>query len=84
MLLLDSNDHMIKFMKKMLNKKFGMKDLGVADVILEIKISRTSNRLILSQSYYIEKILYIFFKISNSIVKILIDISEYLYKNKGK
>ncbi|CAL9013656.1 unnamed protein product [Prunus brigantina] len=34
-----------------------MKDLGVADVILGIKISRTSDGLVLSQSHYIEKIL---------------------------
>jgi len=32
MLILDSNDHMIKFIKKMLTKKFDMKDLGIADV----------------------------------------------------
>ena len=34
-----------------------MEDLDVADVILEIKIIKTSSILILSQFYYIEKIL---------------------------
>jgi transposase len=34
-----------------------MKDFDVADVILEIKIIKTSNRLILSRFHYIEKIL---------------------------
>jgi len=63
MLILDNNDHMIKFMKKMLNKKFDMKDLGVADVILEIQISRTSNGLILSQSHYVKKLFYKFLKV---------------------
>ena len=48
MLTLDINDHMIKSTKKMLTNKFDMKDLGVAYVILGIKISRTFEGLILS------------------------------------
>ena len=34
-----------------------MKDLGEANVILGMKISRTSNGIFLDQSHYIEKIL---------------------------
>ncbi|CAL9001609.1 unnamed protein product, partial [Prunus brigantina] len=34
-----------------------MKDMGIADVILGIKISRTSDGIVLSQSHCIEKIL---------------------------
>lgn len=34
-----------------------MKDLGVADVILGIKITRTPNEFILSQSHYIDKMI---------------------------
>ena len=41
----------------MLEKKFDMKDLGVADVILGIRIHRTPQGLALSQSHYIEKVL---------------------------
>ena len=52
-----SNNEIIKTTKEMFNNKFEMKDLGVADVILGIKISKTSDGLILSQSHYIEKIL---------------------------
>ena len=48
-----SNNEIIKTTKEMFNNKFEMKDLGVADVILGIKISKTSNGLILSQSHYI-------------------------------
>ena len=48
MLILNKNDHMIKFTKKILTKKFDMKYLGVTNVILRIEISRTSNGLILS------------------------------------
>ena len=43
--------------KKFLGSKFDMKDLGEAEVILGIKITRTPNGLKLSQEYYVEKIL---------------------------
>ena len=56
-LIMGSNNEIIKTTKEMFNNKFEMKDLGVADVILGIKISKTSDGLILSQSHYIEKIL---------------------------
>ena len=48
-----SNNEVIKTTKEMFNNKFDMKDLGVADVIHGIKISKTSDGLILSQSHYI-------------------------------
>ena len=56
MLIIDSNNDIIKATKRMLTSKFDMKDLGVADVILGIKISRKSNGLVLSQSHYIKKV----------------------------
>jgi hypothetical protein len=40
MLILDSNDHMIKSTKKLLIDKFDIKDLNIADIILEIQISK--------------------------------------------
>ena len=43
--------------KKFLGSKFDMKDLGKAEVILGIKITRTPNGLKLSQEHYVEKIL---------------------------
>ena len=46
-----------------------MIDLGVADVILEIKISRTSNGLILSQSHCVKKLLYKFLKVTIALSK---------------
>uniref|UniRef100_A0A2N9GAW9 Integrase catalytic domain-containing protein n=1 Tax=Fagus sylvatica TaxID=28930 RepID=A0A2N9GAW9_FAGSY len=55
MLIMGSNNDIIKATKRMLNSKFDMKDLGVADVILGIKITRTSDGLVLSQSHYIKK-----------------------------
>ena len=51
MLIVGSNDEIIKSTKKMLNSKFDMKDMGVADVILGVRISKISNGLVLSQSH---------------------------------
>jgi len=84
MLILYSNDHMIKSTKKMLSSKFYMKELGVPIVILGINIYKTSNGLILSKSYYVEKSFEKFSKSDNSTVKISINISVYLSKNRGK
>ena len=57
MLIIGSNNKMINDTKKILTTRFEMKDLGLADVILGIKISRTSDRIILSQSHYVENLL---------------------------
>jgi len=64
----------------MLTNKFNMKDLGVVDVIIGIKIYKTSNELVLSQYYYAEKILDKFSKGYNSTTKTSIDISVLLSK----
>ena len=48
MLIVGSDDKMIKSTKNMLNSKFDMKYMGLADVILGIKIIRTSDELMLS------------------------------------
>ena len=42
MLIIGSNNDMIKTTKKMLNKHFDMKDMGIADVILGMKITKIS------------------------------------------
>ena len=46
-----------KATKRMLSTKFNMKDLGVAGVILGIKILKTPNGLALPQIHFIQKIL---------------------------
>jgi hypothetical protein len=51
------NNYMMKSIKKLLTNKIDMKDLCVADVILEIKITMIFDGLVLYQSYYIEKII---------------------------
>ena len=84
MLIMGSNNEVIKTTKKMFNNKFDMKYLGVADVILGIKISTTSYGLILSQSHYIEKILKKFKQDDSSPTRIPIDVNLHLSKNNGK
>ncbi|XP_073121945.1 secreted RxLR effector protein 161-like [Henckelia pumila] len=84
MLIIGSNDKMIKSTKKLLNSKFDMKDLGLADVILGIKIHRTSEGMVLSQSHYVEKILEKFNKDDSALARTPIDTSQYLSKNRGE
>ena len=48
MLIIGSDDNMVKSTKVMLITRFDMKDMGLADVILGIKILRTSDGLVLS------------------------------------
>ena len=83
MLILGSN-YIITTTKKMLFSKFNMKDLGVAYVLLGIKISRTFGGLILSQSHYIEKLLDKFDKDESNIARAPVDINLHLSKNIGQ
>ena len=55
MFIIGSNHEMIMSTKKLLNKLFDMKDIGVADVILGMKISKTSKGYSLLQTHYIKK-----------------------------
>ena len=83
-LIMGSNNEIIKTTKEMFNNEFDMKDIGVVDVILGIKISKTSDRLILSQSHYIEKILKKFKHNDSSPMRTPIDVNLHLSKNNGK
>ena len=60
-----------------------MKDMGVTNVILGIKISKTSEGLMLSQSHYIAKVLEKFKKYKIKPKKTPIDVSLHLTKNTG-
>ena len=53
---------MVIFTKNMLTSRFDMKDMGSTDVILGIKLIRTLDGLILSQSHYIDIFLEILIK----------------------
>ena len=56
MLIFRTNLQVVINTKSFLRSKFDLKDLGEAEVILGIKITRTLDRLNLSQEHYIEKI----------------------------
>ncbi|KAF3685433.1 Histidine-containing phosphotransfer protein 1 [Capsicum annuum] len=72
----------IKATKEMLESKLDMKELGVADVILRIRIHRTPQGLALSQSHYIEKVLDKFKYMAFGIAKTPLDVSFALRKNE--
>nr|CAN81525.1 hypothetical protein VITISV_033879 [Vitis vinifera] len=82
-LIIGSNNDVIKATKKMLTTYFDMKDMGVADVILGIKIAKTSSGLILSQCHYIENILKRFNQYDDSPIKTPVDLNLHLAKNNG-
>jgi hypothetical protein len=82
MLILGSTHDIIMNTKKMLTRNFDMKDMGVADVILGIKISRISDGLALTQSHYIESVLKRFNVFNESPIKTPIDLTMHLVKNK--
>jgi tRNA(Ser,Leu) C12 N-acetylase TAN1 len=55
--IFDTNMEVINRVKSFLSKSFDMKDLGEADVILNIKLIKNGSGITLSQSHYVEKIL---------------------------
>jgi len=57
LLIFGSNKEIIKSTKDMLSARFDMKDLGIVVVILGVKIHKTNQGYVLSQSHYIGKIL---------------------------
>ena len=69
--------------KKFLNENFEMKDLGLANVILGIKISRTSEGITLSQPHYVEKVLNKYYSSECKPVNTPYDSSLKLTKNGG-
>ncbi|GJU61624.1 retrotransposon protein, putative, ty1-copia subclass [Tanacetum coccineum] len=83
MLIVGSNDKIIRSTKDMLKSKFDMKDMGLADVILGIKIIRTQNGLVLSQAHYVDKILNTHNAGDSGQARTPIDTSLHLSKNRG-
>ncbi|KAF3666872.1 hypothetical protein FXO37_10327 [Capsicum annuum] len=83
MLIISRDISDINATKRMLERKFDMKDLGIADVILGIRINRTPQGLALSQSHYIKKVLDKFKYMEFGIAKTPLDASFELRKNEG-
>ena len=83
-LIVGSNDRMIQSTKHMLNSRFDMKDMGLADLILGIKIIRRPDGLVLSQSHYVDKILEKFNKDDKRMASTPLDAKVHLSKNHGE
>ena len=75
---------MVTFTKNMLNSRFEIKDMGSANVILGVKLIRTLDGLILSQSHYIDDILGKFDKDNSGIARSPVDVTLHLSKHKGE
>ena len=84
MLIVGSDDKMITSTKNILNSRFDVKDMRLADVILGIKLIRTSYELILSQLHYVDNILGNFDKDNYGNGGIPVDVTLHLFKNKGE
>ena len=57
MLIFGSNFHIVQETKNLLQNNFDMKDLGEANYILGMKITKFGDGIFLDQSHYIEKVL---------------------------
>ncbi|KAJ0800855.1 putative RNA-directed DNA polymerase [Helianthus annuus] len=82
--LLEVMKKIIKSIKNMLKARFDMKDMGLADVILGVKITRTQSGLVLSQSHYVDKILEKFNANNSNVARTPIDTGQHLAKNRGE
>ncbi|GJW23871.1 zinc finger, CCHC-type containing protein [Tanacetum coccineum] len=80
----DELDEEVDLTKEFLSSRFSMKDMGEADVILGIRIKHESNRIAISQSRYIEKVLKKFNYFDCTPVSTLMDTSEKLMPNIGQ
>ena len=82
-LIFGTSLNVIKEVKDFLSQSFEMKDLGEADVILNIKLVKESNGgVILTQSHYVEKVLIRFGYSDYKSVLTSYDASLILRKNK--
>ena len=84
MLIFSSSMNIVHSTKHFLASKFDMKDMGVADVILGMKITKISNGYALSQSHYIEKVLKKFSHLNIKEENTSIDPSVKLVSNDGR
>jgi hypothetical protein len=83
-LIFGTNMKVIHEVKSFLSKCFDMKDLGEADVILNIKLNKNESGITLSQSHYVEKILSRFGFIDSKSSPTPYDPSVILRKNKNR
>lgn len=78
-LIFDSNLHVIYETKNMLSNHFDMKDLGEANFILGMKITKTCDDIFLDQSHYVENLLKKYNYVGCKHVVTLFDLSVCLF-----
>ncbi|GKC51092.1 zinc finger, CCHC-type containing protein [Tanacetum coccineum] len=84
MLIFGTDQVYVDLKKEFLPSRFSLKDLGEADVILGIIVKHKSNRIAISQSYYIEKVLKKFNYFNCIPVSTPMDTSDKLMPNNGQ
>ena len=84
MLIFGIDNEVIESTKTFLSSSFSMKDMGIADIILGIRIKRENNKLVLTQSHYIEKILKKFNQFNSAPMSMPFDSNLKLYPNTGR
>ncbi|KAL0399806.1 UNVERIFIED_CONTAM: Retrovirus-related Pol polyprotein from transposon TNT 1-94 [Sesamum radiatum] len=82
-LLIGSSLDIITETKSFLKNKFEMKDMGETDVILGIKLIRSTDGIASFQSHYVEKIIEKFSYQNSRIAKMPYDSSIALFKNES-
>src|SRR5438128_5634069 len=82
-LIFGTNIDVINEVKSFLSKSFDMKDLGEADVILNIKLIKDESGITLLQSHYVEKVLSHFGYMDSKPSSTPYDPSVMVRKNKG-
>ncbi|XP_071917162.1 secreted RxLR effector protein 161-like [Coffea arabica] len=83
MLIIGTSKDAVNSTKKLLSSMFDMKDLGQADEILSIKVKRSDEGYVLTQSHYIEKILQRFNQMDCKLAVTPFDANCKLQKHKG-
>src|SRR6266498_3448555 len=82
-LIFSTDIDVINEVKSFLSKSFEMKELGEADVILNIKLIKDESRITLLQSHYVEKVLSRFGYMDSKPSPTPYDPSVMVRKNKG-
>ncbi|GJR29736.1 zinc finger, CCHC-type containing protein [Tanacetum coccineum] len=84
MLIFGTDQVQFDLTKEFCSSRFSMKDMGKADVTLGIRIKHESNKIAISQSHYIEKVLKKFNYFDCTPVSTPMDTSEKLMPNNGQ
>ncbi|KAJ1288873.1 hypothetical protein BS78_02G121400 [Paspalum vaginatum] len=82
-LIFGTDIELINEVKSFLSQNFDMKDLGEADVILNIKLIKSQDGITLMQSHYVEKVLSRFGYLDSKPSSTPYDSGKIIRKNKG-